>query len=516
MVTYIDFAVAGTSYSELLSAKVRKSIGNFNTASTFTAKLKNTDGRFSNTFDINQEVVIKADKDTNPATTKILTGVIDSIEYIGKGSNDEKLIISGRDYSARLQDVTVEPNVWNNTEIATIVSEIMAAEVPDITTNNVQTTNISIDIEFNHKPVFDALKQLAQRADFIFYVDEDKDLHFEPKGETDSGITFDSTNVEHATTKKNETELVNKIWVYGDRQLTGWRNTFTANGGSEYTLDYKPHNTEVFVAGSTQPKNGAVANFVVGDVGSPTQYLVNFNDKKIIFVSGTSAGDNIPVSGTDSINVEYQRSTPIVRVGQDDVSVNTYGEKEKFIIDKDIKTFSAAEDLVITELSEKSSPTISLALDIQGIVAITPGNTATVNLPNHNINNNVYDILEASFEFNKENMLADRVARVKLNRRVIDLSDTLKQMKLDIKKLQADDVSSADVITRMVLGIGSIGLEVSEWSVGTRSLEHGFTLGHNVNGVLGSPQIGVNGSQLVLGSATRGAFTVQQSGGTFN
>ena len=40
-----------------------------------------------------------------------------------------------------------------------------------------------------------------------------------------------------------------------------------------------------------------------------------------------------------------------------------------------------------------------------------------------------------------------------------------------------------------------------------------FYLGHAVNGMLGSPALGVNGSQLILGSSSAGTFTTVISGG---
>jgi hypothetical protein len=45
-------------------------------------------------------------------------------------------------------------------------------------------------------PIFDALKQLAQLSGYIFYVDVDKDLHFEMAENVSSGVTLDNTNLQ--------------------------------------------------------------------------------------------------------------------------------------------------------------------------------------------------------------------------------------------------------------------------------------------------------------------------------
>ena len=74
--------------------------------------------------------------------------------------------------------------------------KIIDNEVQDVTTTNVDVTTTTLPrIAFNHQSVYDALTQLAELAGFVFYIDVDKDLHFEAKESITSGIILNNTNL---------------------------------------------------------------------------------------------------------------------------------------------------------------------------------------------------------------------------------------------------------------------------------------------------------------------------------
>jgi len=491
---------------------VSKEIGDNNTSSNFSAKFENTQGLHKDSFSLNDEIVIYSDKDATP-TTVIFRGIVEDIEFDGSG--DEKtrdtITISGRDYTARLQDIKIEPVVYNNIEISQIVLSLMTA-VTDITTINVLTTStIKTHISFNHISIFDALKQLASEIGWYFYVDNNKDLHFEPKNTISSGVLLNNTNTIKSNFKYVDREMANNIWVYGDKILTGWQNTFTANGGSIYQLDFRPSNTNVYIGSSTVPKYGGIFELNTGLTGSPIQYLVDYDQARIIFVSGTAA-NNIPTSGTSTIRIDYERKKQIVKYGIDRVSENDYGRKDKIIVDKNIIDPSLAYDRVKAELVEYSSPIIQGTVYINGIVDLIPGNTLLVDLPYVNQNNVSYEILQVQYKFNPKNNFSNNVVTVKLNKRIINILDTIKQLILDLKAQQGEEIFDSDESTRLEFVTGSIGLRVAEWNFMTKHIGNSFVIGHAINGKLGSPYIGVSGAQIVLGSLTAGALTKIRSG----
>jgi len=263
MVVYSKITVDGTQYSDAKEIEVTSAIGDNNSASSFKAVFPNEDGLHKTDFAINEEVIIYAEQNVNPPTTVIFMiiyaeqnvnppttvifkGLIEDIDFRGKDTGREEVIISGRDYSVRLMDSTVEPEVYNTAEISTIVTDIISKYTQDITTTNVNVTSKTLSyIAFNHVNVFDALKQLAELSDFMFYVDTNKDLHFEQKSSTSSGITLDNTNVYSSKFRETDKLIYNKVWIYGDRRLTGWKEIQNVAAGSAYTLEYKPHNTRL-------------------------------------------------------------------------------------------------------------------------------------------------------------------------------------------------------------------------------------------------------------------------------
>lgn len=509
MVIYTKLIITGSTYTDIENLTVTKNTGENNATSSFGCQLPNFDGKHKDDFEVGDEVLVYAEKDVNPPTTKIFTGIIEEKNFFGQGTN-ERIKLSGRDYTARLIDSTVPPEVYNNQYAGSIVQDIMNKYIEDVSWSGVQISNTILKhVAFNHKPVFDAIEYLAKQSNYYFYVDNNKDLHFEEKASTSSNKTLDSGNVIRADFREDDSDIRNKVWVYGHRYLVGWENDFTGDGaGSIFALDYNPHSTRVTVAGSIQ--RGYVFEMVIGDVVSGTQYLIDYDQKKLIFVSGTAPGDNIPASG-DAVICEYDRSVPIVKYGENAASIIAHGPASYVIVDRDIRQPSMAEEILVDTLSRYGEPFTEGNLDVKGIVDLTPGNTIKVNLPNEEVSDETYDIISLSYDFKKDKCLRDQVLKVKVNEKIRDMSDTIKQIILDIKKLQQAD--AYEVMTRYEFVTGSTGLRVSDWYAYDRDIGSSFVLGHPVNGILGA--VGGGSLQPVLGSGTIGTWTAQASGGTW-
>ncbi len=454
----------------------------------------------------------------NDTSTKLFTGIVEDIKFLGKGMN-EKLTLKGRDYTARLMDSTVEPEVYNNVEISLIVKDIIDKYVNDITYNNVDVTTRTLDhITFNQVPVYDALRQLAEFANFYFYIDVNKDLNFKERDTVSSGVILNNTNVTKSDFKETDKELFNKVWVYGDRILTGIHEDFTTLGpastGSEFGVSYRPHNTAVAVNGSVY--QGGVFEMTVGAPLSGTQYLVDFDGKNIVFVSGTQAGDNVPLSGND-IDVDYNRSTPIIKYGEDRASISQYGPHTKVIQDKSIITPQAATDVLVSVLSNFAKPLTQGRFVLHNLVNLVAGNTIVVDMPFQDINNEAFTILQSRYVFTKSTNLSDQVLEVKVSKKIKNFLDTIKELMLALRKLQSDSFETADVISRLEFGTGSFGVRVKDWEVRTRTLGSSFILGTPNSNPGGEGYGGILGSVLASGinflGDSRTGFTIQQSGG---
>lgn len=486
--------VNGVSYSDYRKLRLDRSVSDYSVSSNFIANFDTPYGRHATDFNVGDEIEIFADKGvlTRPYK-KLFRGIIEEVKFYGEGTK-QVLELSGRDYTLRLQDATVEPIVYSNSEISTIVKNIMDNNVPDITTNNVNVTPITLKrISFNHTSVYEALQELAELAGYTFYIDLDKDLHFEESQENSSGITLDNTNILSTTYDTTRKEMANSVWVYGDRQLTGFKEVNRLDGsawggavGSVYTLLSQPHNTEISLLGSTL--RGGVLD-LVSDPGS-AQYLVDFFDRQIVMVSGTLAGNNIPPSG-GSILSNYDRETPIVKAGQDNASIVAYGKKVKIINDKSIKDPVTALDILKSEL-ELSDPFKGMELEYKGWVDITPGNTVEVVLDDFNLNEPEVGILSVTYLFDKNRVENENIIKFKLNSKLLDLTDEIKNLKKRLGALEAQDIRDTDVITRLEQATGSFTVVGSYWELRENEINDTFILGHPTNGVLGqiSPWVG--------------------------
>ena len=492
------FEVAGTGYN-VNTLKVTSNIGDFNSASTFDAVVKNPNNKYDDVLTIGKEVIIYADKDTDPPTTKIFTGLIESA--IRKGvEQDSILTIKGRDYSKLLMDVIVEPEIYTDQEVSVTVKDLMTKYISDLTVVNVAVTTVTLErISFNNISVYDAIKKLAEKANFYFYVDTDKDLHFSEKESNPSGLTLDNTNVINSTFSETSREIYNNVWVYGDRILSGWTNSFTGDGvGSVFTLDYKPHNTKNFVDDVLQ--KGGIFEMMALAPTPGIHYLVNYDEQQIIYVE-TDTENNIPANGAD-ILINYDRSTPIIKYGVNRESERIYGKKDKVIVDLNIKDPREAKQIVLQTLEEYSSSRIQGTVNIKGIVSTIAGNTIKINLPESSINNQTYQILSVSYNFNSTTIQNEKVVSITVSKKLLDLTDTLKDMLIQLKQLQAQNQTSDDVISRLETDQIDQKFRVKEWKVIKSEVENSFILGGAVNGILGNPQVAANGFQLELGSSS--------------
>jgi len=486
MTVYAKISVEGEDYRNFISCKINKTTSENNNISKLMLSVDNEVGKNKDLFSEGNDIIVYVDKNTNPPTTKIFGGVIDDVNYTGK-EQTETINVTAVDYSTLLTGSTVTPITYNDDEVSIIVKNIIDNEVPDITTTNVNVTTTTLTrIAFNQTNVFDALKQLAELSNSYFYVDADMDLHFIEKGTTSSGQTLNDTNITKITTKNSRKPVYNRVWVYGDKVMTNITKTFIANGGSVVTLDYKPHNTRINITG-TELLGGGIYN-MVSIPSSGERYLVDYDDKRIIFTSGTVCGLNIPTSGNAG-SIWYDRAKPIVKYGENAASIGSFYGKTKIIDDKNIKDPRTAVDIVNSTLDRESSKAREIIVTMDDIINLTPGHTIVVDYSNHNISSQTYDIIKTSYNLTRKTMREDSVLSVTLNKKITDVLDVLKQVLLDIKKLQAGDISQAETYTRLQNASFDVTPSVFEWEITTKSIGSVWYLGSpaSVNGWIGSP-----------------------------
>jgi hypothetical protein len=481
-------------------------------ATTIQIRLENTRGAKTTTFKVGDEIIVYCDEN-NPPTTVIFKGQVTSRTFFTENNRDYIQVL-GMDYTLELKNSYVQVEVYNNDTISDIVTDLVT-KYTNLTTTNVQTLTKTLNRQvFKEKTILEALKELARLGDCDFYVDYDKDVHFFNKESVSSGITFDNKNTTYANFEEVDNNLVNSCRVRGGTYLVGQREDFTCSGtGSVYTLNYKPKNTRVTLGsidGATQ--NGGVYEMVTIPP-SGTDYLVSYNDKKIVFVSGTECGDNIPASGTN-IFVQYDRQRPIITYKTDPDSISQYGVYHQTITEPAISDPSQAKELVKEIVRENSLPKYIGTIRPNSIINISSGQTAEFVFDNQNVNITLI-ILDIRWNITKQNLKTGNILELKVGERIKDLISQIADMQTRLRQLEVADAEDYENYTRLFGTTGSVGLRMNYY-IKTRDIS-GLTMFWNSlsQGTWGTHKWGTTGSyeNSLVTNRSGGYFTGGGGGG---
>ena len=513
MTTYAAITIGGTTFTdaEIIVVTQNTSTG----TADFIAEFDNRTGRYKARFDLGQDVSIYHDT-VNPATGNIIfRGVVEDVQFVTE-PNHERVIVRGRDYSCRLMDTYVQ-KIYNNTEVSVIIKDIIDSFVniqgkSDLTYTNVQTTTKTIaHIKFNERSCFEAIKTLAEMANYDFWIDTNKDLNFKADSSISSGFTLDNSTVQSGNFHYNDDTFFNLIKLYGGQYFSGRRESFTGDGaGSVFTLQNRPHNATVAVSGTVS--RGHI--FEIGQASTPTgeQYLVDFDQRRIVFISGTNNGNNIPGSLVN-IQVDYFRGLPIIKQTQDDASIGSYGVHMQILHSEEVTDPVLATELVKTALKQSSQPTVigEILVDSSKIKGVQPGNTVVVNLSNQGITNKTYKVLQAVYDIRKQTLRDHSLLRLTVSASNVPertVTDVLQQLELEIRQLKAQEVADTDLLSILKFQQEEARFSELKWFARTRVISgFGFELGHPTAGLLGTS---------ILGPHTySGDWILRSSGGTF-
>ena len=224
-----------------------------------------------------------------------------------------------------------------------------------------------------------------------------------------------------------------------------------------------------------------------------------------------------PLLRQPSVLCKYDRSLPIVKVGRNQSSVNLYGKRVLKITNKEIKDPDTAVQLVNQNLNDLSTPKKQGTLDLRNVLNIIPGETCVVNLPNQNIINQTYDIIEANYDFDTTTTLSNQTLSIKVNKKIPDFSDRFKDFEIRLRRLESQDISTSDIITRLEYTTGSLSIRSSGITIYQRTnLGSSFILGKGYHGVTNKTFGGILGSIVASGinflGDSRNSLSVYWSG----
>lgn len=196
-----------------------------NSVGVWQAALRNTNGVYNNTFDIQDQLLV----DVNALANTLMQGRVDGPGVVLQGVDaesdwDEYVIIGGYDEAQDLlfhNDYEyLSPNPTQT--LSSVLSTALA--ITNITYVPIGGTPAIGPMEFRTGGGFlSTIQDMFQRGNYLFYVDDTRIIHIGAPGFSNSGVTITCVaesvlnNVIGSVefTRRSGSKLYNKIYVYG-------------------------------------------------------------------------------------------------------------------------------------------------------------------------------------------------------------------------------------------------------------------------------------------------------------
>lgn len=278
--------------------------------------------------------------------TKIFAGkIIDVKEEI-----EGKLMfvdVLAKDHTHEM-DNNLVIRTFENTTVDAIIEDIKTDFLPaGFTTTNVSVTTAVSFIAFNYEQPSKVLQQLAELVGADWFVDVDKDINFFLKKARTASFNLTDTNQKYFfnTLKIRDAieNLRNVIFVRGGtfRGASAFEE-LEADGDA---LIYKQGQRYSDIAVEVDSVGKTVG---IDNIDSPAGFdvLYNFQEKFIRFKSGTKP------SATAIIKVTGLPHLPVIVKIKDNVSIDSFGERQFKIIDKSLNSKEGARERAKAELAD--------------------------------------------------------------------------------------------------------------------------------------------------------------------
>ena len=249
-----------------------------------------------------------------------------------------------------------EMNRYDVTEkfTSTTVNDIIKNNlVPDYaasyTTNKVDCS-IEVDtVSFNHLNLTDCLDKLAKMTNFTWYVDYDKDIHFFAKSEETTPFDITDAGLNHivGSLEVNEdfTQIKNIIKVRGGLAESNQDTKSHTGDGTTKVFDTEYRFSEL----PTVTVNGVGQNVGVAYLNEIDDYdcVWSYQEKFVKFKNAVPDGDAIEITALPEYPILISTNSPS--------SIETYGEWEFYLKDKNIASRGEAYERALAELEASAS-----------------------------------------------------------------------------------------------------------------------------------------------------------------
>ena len=163
------------SDSDILNIKTSSSVSEY--CGTFQVTLKNDGGKNSKLVETKNEIGIWAGS-KEEGIRKIMAGYVDRLVLEKKTETGEKAEIFGRSYESLLFDTKVTIRVEYTEGLSQVVREVLKGFPFDLRGIK-DSIGLGVLIVRN-TPAIDIIRQISEENGWVFRIDYDKVVHFEP------------------------------------------------------------------------------------------------------------------------------------------------------------------------------------------------------------------------------------------------------------------------------------------------------------------------------------------------
>ncbi len=295
---------------------------------------------------IGKEIIVQ------DGATKIFGGIL--VSSNSKPSAFKTVIhtFDCHDYT-RLLDRKLVPDTFKNKTVDEIIATLKDLYFPnEITINNVDSPVLIKSVAFNYLPISKVLTQLADTINYDWWIDYDKDLHFQSKVTTDAPFNISDGDGSYAynslVIRRDNSQLRNTVIVRGGEylgaQLT-WEQQ-TDGSANTYPTRYKFTDFEATLTGNA-------LSIGLNGIHSPLDFdaLHDFNQKILIFqeLDKPAASKSLKMAGKPNLPViiKYKAQEHITATRSAELGSGDY---EYLIEDKSIKTKEGARQRAEAEV----------------------------------------------------------------------------------------------------------------------------------------------------------------------
>jgi len=201
-------------------------------ASSFTAEIYNESGNYNDYFDHHDDIKIYLGY-VSEGTVGVFHGRVEKLGKSWKPSGS-MITISGRGMWTLMME-KFEVTSYMSTELGAVLKDLIANNVPGLTTANVGNSGITPDVELiDHAFINDKVTEYCKKAGFDAWVDFDDDLHFTGTPGANSVSLIAGENIEEIELNVDWKKVRNYIRCYGkkveDVQLIKTEEDATSQG----------------------------------------------------------------------------------------------------------------------------------------------------------------------------------------------------------------------------------------------------------------------------------------------